>query len=444
MTEMGTACAPARLPRTDQWAVPRVRMTHVDEAVLLVLIVLTVGHQLQFLTDYTRVPVRELLYAYLYTRLLTRSRLVATSGQLMLFGFLGLSVFAAVHTLLVFGSAIAGAGFMRWVGVALVALPASYVVRTAGAFRRCFLVWAGMVVIAAGTLLYQLGGGSMEWMVRDWISIRGGALRFRTLLGEANVGGMAAAILFLGAFCFVRGPYFRLLLVTAAGLLVVFSLSKAGILGLALAIAYLAHARVRQFAFSLAIRIPRPRQVVLVAAIAVTIVVGISVVASSSKARLLVTGYSALLLPSLTGGTDNSKALGDDLKDRVGERSKIGWRLMREQGVSLPLNSAMGGGFGFAGSAALQIRGSESHVLLPHNIYLEAFLVGGSLMLAWLLALGALTYRGLKRTVEPDVRRFGVGVLLITLFYGAVYPVTYEPTLAMMFWLSCGWGLARA
>ena len=153
--------------------------------------------------------------------------------------------------------------------------------------------------------------------------------------------------------------------------------------------------------------------------------------------------YSAVLTETFIGHEETASG-----KSGPGVIEEIWYRIFNkiEEGVELSaarsdiyfLNILGGSSFGVAGTAAVAARGFGNAVL-PHNGYLEIFLVGGLLMLLLFFWILLVTFVKLQAVAATNnfCHTLLVSFLILILFT-AGYPVFNQPVLGSFFWLVIG------
>jgi hypothetical protein len=170
---------------------------------------------------------------------------------------------------------------------------------------------------------------------------------------------------------------------------------------------------------------------------AVLIILGAALVAAFVPA---LSRYEAISIAALGGAQDPAgQSVGYAVADRAFFRVEQGLELLAGMPPSLFVNYLLGGSYGLAGSVAVSARG-EPPAFLPHNGYLEIFLVGGVILLASFLAAaiqGARNLLALRRSDLPAVRFLIIALAMLLIILGG-YPIMYEPILGSLFWLIIG------
>jgi hypothetical protein len=376
---------------------------------------------------------REVLLALLYGLLLVMGRMRLDRATLPIFLFLSYTVFVAVHTFVVFGGEMALAGFTRYVAPALLAPLAAALFTSWREVRVALAVWTGVVLAGAGTALYQYTGGDMDWLVGNYIAERGGQVRFMTLLGEANVGGMAASILFVLAFLWVRRWAFKYVILLAVAVLLVLSISKAAIAGTIIAAGLVVLIKGHELR-----RVQVQRR--FAGALAATAAL-FAVVISVTSAEVL-QDYSVYLrtlreaIFMRTGDSDQVYVV-QDLLQRVFDFTEHGIRVSLRNSDIHVLAVIAGSSFGVAGSAAFDLQ--PEHAVLPHNSFAEAYLVGGVILLGLLVWILVSTGRRMfaLRRLDPHYEVLLIGYLVV-IAYLPTYPTVYEPITGSFLWLVVG------
>jgi hypothetical protein len=162
-----------------------------------------------------------------------------------------------------------------------------------------------------------------------------------------------------------------------------------------------------------------------------------SILAGSSIPAL--SRYESVGIETLVGSNGPTQGALHDITDRAFIRVEQGIALLAATPPSSVLSYLFGGSYGIAGSVAVSARG-EPPAFLPHNGYLEIFLVGGVVLLAAFLAVvarAACNLLTLWRRDLPEVR-FSIVALTMLLIILSGYPIMYEPILGSLFWLIVG------
>jgi hypothetical protein len=373
---------------------------------------------------------RQALIVLLFIALFLRAGTWRRAETASLLVFLGLCVAVGAATALRFGPSLAVAGLTRFINVAVVAVFATQLITTTARLRLLIIMWFVVVLGGLGTALYQLGGGDMPWLVGDYYSGRADLLRYKTILGDPNVGGMSAAITLVGGLLLARPLWLKLVIVALSLLLIILSLSKAALVLAAIGLVMAAVIEGPQLA---RLRAARPRT----AAMAVLVILGAGVGAAFVP---VLSRYEAISIAALAGAQDPAgQSVGYAVADRAFFRVEQGLELLAEMPPSRLVDYVLGGSYGLAGSVAVSARG-EPPAFLPHNGYLEIFLVGGIILLASFLAVviqGAQNLLALRRSGLPEMRFLIIALAMLLIMLGG-YPIMYEPILGSLFWLIIG------
>lgn len=398
----------------------------IDLLLFGVLFTFVVFYELQnlwpFISDF---KLREVLYLYLITRVLTAYRIKVNLGIGLLFLFFLYAGFVAVHTWLAYGSEFAIKGLLRWVNAALIAPIALIIIRNMEEARKFLCLWIVLVVLGAMAGPYQFLGGELDWLVRGYASFRGSVVRFKTILGEPNVGGMVGALVLAFAVIAIRSILAKSILVICSLTMIVFSVSKAA-LGASMVVVLLA-AWNGYLSFKRTAFIVGP-SVILGAMIVVLIPEvgkgGVHMIDSSVKAFL----------------GKGEKGAVEDLYSRTITMTSEGIALALEEG-DLPVLTLLGGGsFAIAGSAALEL--GAQRVVLPHNSFAEIFLVGGVVYLVIFLSLIMAVYDRLRKHRNNNLIDAVRVMVICSVGLALIYPVIYAPALGSLFWLAVGVSLS--
>jgi hypothetical protein len=342
----------------------------------------------------------------------------------------GLVLVAGLHTYVLFGTAMAVAGTTRFANVMVIAPLVALLFIDYRHIRLVLLVYVGVFFFALLTLLYQYWGGTLDALVGDYVAIRADLMRYMTVLGEPNVGGMIAVIGFiLGIFLPSKRRY-SVLITAPAVLFVLMSISKASVIGLVLACIAIVGA-------DLLFRRTRSLNRLMAG-----LLLGLALIVAAQAG-----GYLNASIRSVLGQIEGEpSAFGDFIQRQDetldSERADVFNELVPPF-VRPVFRTVFGHSFGVAGSAAQEILGTDAGVVLPHNSYKEAYITGGLAMLAVVvLLMGRAAFR-----LIGDARQYGHAVdicalvcLAILTCWMLVYPVIYEPATGALFWALVGYG----
>ncbi len=396
-----------------------------DVAMFGLLILSLMSYQLQHLVpQFGSFHVREVLYLYLYARVLCSYRISLTGPLIVMLGYLAGTCLVAIHTYYIAGRAVAVPGFSRFVHLALAAPLAAVLLEKDEDIRVMLYLWMGVVTTGIMTVVYQLLGGEMPWLVQKYIAIRGDLVRHMSLMGEPNVGGISAALLYLLASTIIRKAVIRYFLVFASSFLVIVSISKAAFVGFmfanfAILSADYLNARKMGSAF--------PSRQLIVQTVAV---LGWVVLLACHP---LLYRYMEVGFNSFIGKQLAVPGAIEDFGDRFVFSKYGGGFALSDLGQLL-----FGQSFARAGSVAVELK--IPNAAGPHNMYLEVYLVGGLMLLGALIVVQGLAIKRLIRSVNTGPRLYVVLLPLFVLIslYMTGYPNLYEPITGTLFWLIVG------
>ena len=381
-------------------------------------------------------PIREVLYVHLYARLFVCYRPLNSRNRVLLL-FLACAAIIGILTFLLYGSNLGYRGFARFVNCALIAPLAAEILTRERDFRICFWIWICIAFAGCVTLAMQFFGAAIPWLTLVHQSSRGGMTRYMTLLGEPNIGSMAAVLLLIAMTELARGWLLRCAMAACALVFLTLSLSKAGLIGAAIAACML---------------LIRGRSAIKGLIAPIIIIVSIFVVFDAGLLSLGGTNiaqidtYVDVAKANFVGDADQmpgSVGFIDDLQFRVFEKPLNSTTLERDERLPQWFAVLFGGTYGLAGSVATAERGLVGMDNLPHNSFLELYLVGGAVFLLVFLVLLVRTGRSLHRyAANHDGLAATVWPAFIVLCaYMFSYPVIYAPVLATWFWLTVGLSL---
>lgn len=396
-----------------------------DVGVFGLLILSLMLYQIQHLVpQFALFHVREVLYLYLYARVLFFYRIRLTRPLMVMLLFLAGACLVAIHTYYLAGQAVAVPAFTRFVHLALAAPLAAVLLEKDEDILMVLYLWMGVVTAGIMTVVYQMLGGEMAWLVQKYIAIRGDLVRHKSLMGEPNVGGISAALLYILASMCVKRDTIRYFLLFASSFLVVVSISKAAFVGFVFANFVILAADYHN-ASKTGSAFPSQRLRVQTLAI-----LGWFLLMASHP---LLYRYMEVGFNSFIGRQLAVPGAIEDFGDRfVFSRYGGGFDL---RGLG---ELVFGQSFTRAGSVAADLK--IPNAAIPHNMYLEVYLVGGLMLLGTLIAVQGSAIKMLTRSVNT---RPNLYVVLLPLFvlislYMTGYPNLYEPITGTLFWLIVG------
>jgi len=419
-----------------------------DFAIFCVLFVFVISYQIQLLFPaFATFYLREILYAYLYVRVLFFYKHRFSSFVICMGTFVFVSLLAAVNTFFQyqdFGLPLAIGSLLRFLNVALLAPLAAVLLQNVKRVRFVLGLWASVVFVGFLTVFYQFNGGDIQWLVQKYIAIRANLVRYKSFLGEPNVGGMCAVLLLVIAFWGTHNKPLRWIGIGVAYFCGLMSLSKAAFIGGLIVCLFVAFYESFNFEIKKVV-LPnrRLRENFLV--------LGFWVVIFLFSAPLF--EYAVALLRSFSGNEIGEPSALLDFRERAVSMKYGGDFGDRAFFVNYDpffkyvtwLKNAwffIGQSFGRAGSVALAMNVPKA--VGPHNGYLEMFIVGGFFMLGAFLTMQWLT---LKTFVKTALTGDSTAKTLLLLFvilsiFMLGYPNIYEPVTGSLFWVLIGVGAA--
>lgn len=409
----------------------RLAPMRLDVIALKVLYVLAAVSVLYRVQHYSVFPFaaeyRLMLYALLAMLVLgVRRKLVEAPLSFWALGMI--VVWMGVHTYWLSSPGLALYTTARFSNVLALAPMAALLLLGSRQLKVVFHIFLVVFLLAMATLLFQFWGGGLDTLTQGYIAIRGDLIRHMTLVGEPNVGGMLASLVFVLSVTLLENRKFALLWGALAVAFIVFSLSKAAILGAGVGI----------LASCMVYGSGERREVLVRVAVAGVLGLALLYVLGAGD-------YVRVGIDAVSGAVRGEPSAFEDLKSRQ---------------ISIDIAAIMGGHFGFpvwlnyllgasffnVGSAALELRGHTAGVVLPHNSYLELFLTGGIAMLGlvlFLMARAGLRLYHARGTEEWPVDRCALICLIMLSAWMLVYPVIYEPVTGCLFWIIIGYGNRR-
>ncbi|MDP1526053.1 MAG: hypothetical protein Q8M20_09605 [Rhodocyclaceae bacterium] len=402
----------------------------VADLIALHLLVLALGlYQLQHLFPlYKTYHLREILYAYLYFRVALRYPFPDHALFKLITFFLTLALLIAIHTWYVTNSVVAVAGFTRFIHVALLAPLVALIVFRESQVRSLIYTWMAVVLLGAITVFAQLLEFDLKWLLGDYLAMRGGLLRYKSLLGEPNVGGLAGVIFFILSIGYINNRIVKMACIGASVFLVVFSLSKSAlILFFGSGFIFILVASWKWFAF---------RDLNFLRKVIISLL-GASVWLIFINLFPLGGNYISVGVLALFGADEESPSALLDLTNRM----QFEYSGLFETGGFIHL--LFGQSFARAGSAAADLGIQDA--FLPHNMYLELFMVGGIFLLGIfcaMLCVGGYVL-GKRLLFQKTISGVLIIPLLIVVLYMLGYPNVYEPITGTILWLALGAACCR-
>jgi len=416
------------------------RYSIVDLIALHLLVLALCLYQLQYLFPlYKTYHLREIIYAYLFCRVALRYPFPDHALFKFITFFLTLALLIAIHTWYVTNSVVAVAGFTRFIHVALLAPLVALIVFRESQVRSLIYTWMAVVVLGAITVFAQLLEFDLKWLLGDYRTWRGGVLRYKSLLGEPNVGGLAGVIFFILSIGYINNRIIKMICVGIAVFLVVFSLSKSAlILFVGSGFIFILVASWKWFSF---------RDLIFVREIFVSLL-GALVWFIFINSFPLGGKYISVGVLALFGADEESPGALLDLTNRMQFEFYGPFKADEESPSALLeapgfMHLLFGQSFARAGSAATDL--GIQNAFLPHNMYLELFMVGGLLLLGIFSAMLCIGGYVLGKRLLFQKTNSGMLTipLLIVVLYMLGYPNVYEPITATILWLALGAACCR-
>ncbi len=398
------------------------------EVIILLLFYVAVAMSVLYLVQtYSAFPFRSdyrlIIYVLLYIMALGLSRKLTDVP--LAFWALGVAVaWCGVHTYLLSDAELAIHATSRFVNVMALAPLAGVLLLHSKQLEKVFQIFFVVCLIAMASLLYQYWGGNLNRLVQGYVAIRGDLIRFMTLVGEPNVGGMLGSLIFVMGITLSKRRLIGVLWGSLAVALVIFSLSKAALLGLGIGLL------IGSLFYG-----PNERQEALFR---------ITASGAMGLGLMWIIGaddYIRVIVDSVLGDIRGEPSAFEDFQFRQGSLYSYSTpiKLYIPQWVSYFLGTS----FLNVGSAAQEIRGLDVGVILHHNSYSELFLTGGLLLLGLVLFLmvrAGYTLFKSRGTGSWPTDRCALICLTMLSAWMLVYPVIYEPVTGCLLWIIVGYG----
>lgn len=423
-------------------------LRRMDFAIFCVLFAFVISYQIQLLFPaFATLHLREVLYAYLYVRIIFFYKHRFSSFVICMGTFVLVSLLAAVNTFFQyqdFGLPLAVGSLLRFLNVALLAPLAAVLLQNVKRVRFVLGLWVAVVFVGFLTVFYQFNGGHIQWLVQKYIAVRANLVRYKSFLGEPNVGGMSAVLLLVIAFWGTQSKPLRWIGIGVAYFCGLMSLSKAALLGWLIVCSFIALYESFDFKIN---RIVLPnrrfRENFLV--------LGFWMIIFLFSAPLF--EYAVALVRSFSGNEIGEPSAYLDFRERAvsmkyggdfgDQASFVNYDFFIKYGAWLKnCWFFIGQSFGRAGSVALAMNVPKA--VGPHNSYLEIFIVGGIFMLGTFLTMQWLTLKTFVKTAiagDPTAKTLLLLFVILSIFMLG-YPNIYEPVTGSLFWVLIGVGAA--
>ncbi|MFH1884904.1 MAG: hypothetical protein ABIL62_19580, partial [Planctomycetota bacterium] len=376
----------------------------IDLVLLGLLFSFILLYRLQLVAGWITVfRVREVLYAFLYIRVFLFCRPRMTKILFLVLLYLGYCLFVGIHTFYLYGAEMAISGFMRFVNVALLAPLAAIMITHKQQLKIFIKIWLAVAYLGAISGIYQFMGGDLFAITEGYKHFRGESIRYMTLLGEPNIGGMASPIVLLAAVYVLRNPIWKIITAVVSIVLLFLSVSKAGLAGITLAIFLIVYYEYKKTGHLIGKKLVR-NMMYSISLICLGVVIFLIISINNPVIMEKIQEYSRTAITAVIGGGDRvdiSPSLVDDLLTRVFTMTLDGIEIAKRESSFYPFNAMFGSSFGIAGTAAEELRGQDS-VITPHNGFSEIYFVGGILMLFLFLVILFFVFRRLWWLAQGD------------------------------------------
>jgi hypothetical protein len=412
------------------------KLQHLDFIALCFLVFTLSGYQVQYaLPAFKTLHVRELIYAYLYFRVALKYSAPQNWQFKILILYFTITLGIAIYTWREVGLIVAVASFTRFNNVALLAPLVAILITRESQLLPLIYLWVCIVIIGFVTIFTQLVGFELNWLLGKYIAMRGGLVRYKSLLGEPNAGGLAGVILFVLTLVYVNRSSAKIACIGVAIFLIVFSLSKAAVILFAIAFFIFSIAEVlRRFIF---------QHNFLPANLSASLLVAIFWLAAISTfpigQKYIEVGVSALI-----GRDEESPSAWVDLVNRTSPVSNTTntSRFVSDRNFIIATEGAINFFFGrsYAGAGSAAVDLGVPGAFLPHNMYKEVLVVGGFLLLS---VFSLLIFFGFIKLCKSFLEnKIYIGILAMPLFINALammgFPIIYEPISGLILWLALG------
>ena len=398
----------------------------VDVLVFGILLLTLMLYQVQHLiSEFSSFHVREILCIFLYIRIIFFYRIQMTGLLRAILIFGALIFIVGLHTYYVYGFDMAMRGLVRFVHLMLIAPLAAVILSNDDDFMSMVYLWMTVVLVGILSVVYQMLGGEMPWLTQEYVAIRGDLIRHKSLLGEPNIGGIAAIFLYLLASMINGNAVIRIILLFASTFMVVVCISKAAIINFLIAnliIIAIDYRNAHKCSFIFPSRRLRTQ--------GLAVLVWLLLLACYP----LLYEYMKIGFNSVIGSQLAVPGAIEDFGDRF---------LFFKYGCCLNFSDwnalLFGQSFGKAGSAALEMQ--IPNAVGPHNMYLEIFLVGGLVLVVAFIVLLLLVIKMLYSYTASDGNRsfqWLLPIYLLICLYMMGFPNIYEPITGTLFWLIAG------
>lgn len=331
-------------------------------------------------------------------------------------------------------------GFMRFVNVALLAPLAAIMITHKQQLKIFIKIWLAVAYLGAISGIYQFMGGDLFAITEGYKHFRGESIRYMTLLGEPNIGGMASPIVLLAAVYVLRNPIWKIITAVVSIVLLFLSVSKAGLAGITLAIFLIVYYEYKKTGHLIGKKLVR-NMMYSISLICLGVVIFLIISINNPVIMEKIQEYSRTAITAVIGGGDRvdiSPSLVDDLLTRVFTMTLDGIEIAKRESSFYPFNAMFGSSFGIAGTAAEELRGQDS-VITPHNGFSEIYFVGGILMLFLFLVILFFVFRRLWWLAKGDnLFTALLAIFIICVAFTISYPIMSNIFAGSLFWIAIG------
>ncbi len=394
---------------------------------------------LPWIKDYR---VRELLYFIMYMKVALSTNITSIhEKERPILIFMILAIIIAINTQFRYGAEYGLACYARFMNCALIAPIVGRANITPKHLKAILLLWIAALIFSSGTMLYQFGGGEIEWISQGIQGQRGGLNRYVSIMGY-NAGAISSTAAL--PYLMICSKYVPFVIISIFFLLalIILSLSKAAIVGFFVSIFLTYKIKISHYNFNNIVRVRlRPLSVVIPVCMLVVVFGYRDIIAIDYEKISSIAEYMLASKELITGTdekiyfTNRSNNIVDDFIYRIEETRDTMVKISKEPYWS-PVDYVFGSSFAVAGSAALEERNYE----FPSESTLsQLFISGGIVFLVAFVWLWQQTFSWLwKHNLDnPLGQSCAVGFLVISIFL-LTSAVIYDPGTGAYYWFLIG------
>lgn len=401
-----------------------------DFTIFLVLLILFLLNKIVIFSDLNdNFRTREIIYIFLYFRILTFYRIHIKKNLLYILLYIIYCIFICVYTYFLFDLNTSIVALNRFLGVALLAPLSSIIIKNYKQLNIIISLWVATIFVISLSMLYEYFGGNLSEIIFYEIEPRFGVNRLSSLIGSATVSAMYSPFVIIFALFYIKNIFLKIILLILSIIPIILGVSKAAFVMLIIILLSLFFYKKKYFAINRKINIS------IFVFLILFLLISSGLNNKLNFKEYLLAGYKSMA----------SKEKGG-VMDQIIYRSIIKF----ERSYKIALNNDtfyifsffIGNSFGI--SEPLLIKNEknatiiDSNSIKPHNSFLEIYLVGGIFLFFIFIMINILTFQKLNSKFPEKYSFSLLYSLIICILYMLLVPIIYEHTLGSFFWVLVG------